>query len=158
MHNSINRLMQDFFGNLMPPCGHKHPLQFNNEFNVKKGQHNSDLEKQLSQCQLKVTLVVFTSHCLVFFIGKWGLPTNATHQHLNYLSYQYVSACVYVGHSFLSIVTAGLCSRVVRRMVQWDDVCSRSILNNREFMGQQFRPQFDCCQLVWVCRGFFCFF
>lgn len=95
---------------------------------------------------------------LYFFIGKWGLPTNATHQHLNH-AYEYVSACVYVGHSFLSIVTAGLCSWVVRRMLQRDDVCSWSILNNRELMSQQVKPQFDCCQLVWVCRVFsFCFF
>lgn len=53
-------------------------------------------------------------------------------------------ACV--GGSFL----CALCSGVVGRMVQWRDVRSWSIVNNREWMCQQLRPQFNCCQLNWA--------
>lgn len=45
--------MRDFFRNAMPPCGHKRPLQFNNEFVVKKGNiYKSGLGKKKSSASV----------------------------------------------------------------------------------------------------------
>lgn len=117
MRNSINRLMRDFFRNLMPPCGHKHPLQFN-EFNVKKGNiYKSGLEKKALLVSVKCTSCGFYISLSCIFL--WVSEDFPQMPHINPWTTSHMStwALVCMWGTFLSIVTAGLCSWVVRRMM-----------------------------------------
>lgn len=123
----------NFLMNLMPPGGGEHPLQIKHQLKVKKGEFiNSGNPEQKSVCwidahsmSVKCTFCGFISLCLHCSFLSEVPPTNATHLHLKVcvylISYMclYVSACAYLGQSFLSIFTAGLQRRVVKVMCQW---------------------------------------
>lgn len=137
-----------FFIILMPPSGNKNQLQFRIQFKVRRGRFdNNSLHKKFTQCQLNVLFVALYD----FVSYPFPLYAGSSHKcHISclasYVLFVHVRACAYLGQSFLSVLTAGLCSRTVSVMAWYR--CSRASVNND---SPPFPPQLNCrhqsCQI-----------
>lgn len=150
--------------NLMPPGGAKHLLQCNQQLKVKKGEfaNNGTFEQKtvhrmymfkFAQCQLHALFVV--SYLFVSFLFPVLVRLSPQRPHINtwrcvyFMSYMgvYVSACAYLGQYFLSIFTAGLCSRVVKWCAGGVAWVLSGLHKKWQSLGQAFPLQFNRCPL-----------